>query len=381
MNPDDMTAEIEALQLFTDAPQFQNFGRMNEIVPSVEMPPSSTPIPWPAGPAVEAPDTYDFDGKQRSFEEFFQFTETTALLMLKEGKVVYERYALGAHPGLRWISMSAGKSFVSAMVGIAISEGHIGGVDDPISDYIRVNPGSAYDGVSIRNVLQMSSGARWTEEYDDPTSDVFQLSAAQTGYGSFEDVVAAMVRERNPGELSRYNSGDTQALGLLIRSATGQSVASYMQTKLCEPLGVTSPSYWLSDADGVEATYYGLNMTARDFARLGELYRNDGVFNGRQIVPSEWVRESLTADGPHLQPGKPLVGITYYPLGYGYQWWLPIGDRGEFTAIGVYNQFIYVDPITATVIVKLSANRRTGFIGDEGTPENLEFMRALARQN
>ena len=141
---------------------------------------------------------------------------------------------------------------------------------------------------------------------------------------------------------------------------TQQNLAQYMQSRLVEPLGFTNPSAWLVDPFGVELGFGGLAVTARDFARIGELYRNGGRVDGNQIVPEGWVSASVTASAPHLQPGKVVVGgVTAYE-GYGYQWWLPPGDRGEFSAVGVYNQFVYVDPTSGVTIVKLSANRTYG---------------------
>ena len=214
-----MITGFASLGLFTGASQVDNFCRMDELLPSVEMAASSQPRPWPAGERVEAPSTFGHFGHQKPFEDGFVETETAALLLLHRGRVRYERYALTGGPDVRWISMSVAKSFVSALVGIAIAEGHIGGVDDPISDYIDVRAGSAYDGVSIRHVLQMASGARWNEEYSDPDSDVRRLGAAMSGQGTLEEFVASMVREHAPGTVCRYNSGDTQALGLLLVEA------------------------------------------------------------------------------------------------------------------------------------------------------------------
>jgi CubicO group peptidase (beta-lactamase class C family) len=128
----------------------------------------------------------------------------------------------------------------------------------------------------------------------------------------------------------------------------------------------------------------GLNLTARDYAKLGELYRNGGLWQGQQIVPADWVRDSVTVAAPHLEPGRPLVGGHHVDLGYGYQWWVPAGDRGEFSAIGVYNQFVYIDPASSTTIVKLSANRRYGTSTEESTNremETLSFLRAIAHHD
>lgn len=374
-----------SLGLFTGVSQVDNFCRMAELLPSVEMAASSQPRPWPAGEQVEAPGTFNYFGHQKPFEDGFMETKTSALLLLHRGQVRYERYALTGGPDVRWISMSVSKSFVSALVGIAIAEGRIGGVDDPISDYINVADGSAYDGVSIRHVLQMASGARWNEEYSDPDSDVRRVTAAMSGHGTLEEVVASMVREHAPGTVCRYNSGDTQALGLLLIKATGRSLAEYMREKLVEPLGFTSPSSWLVDGAGTEAAYAFLTATARDFARLGELYRDDGRVGDVRVVPAAWVRESVEDSAPPFELIPSFEGRR--PMGYGYQWWIPMGDAGEttgeFSAMGVYNQLVYVDPSREVVVVKLSANRSYGTSpkeSDNRHAENMQMLRALARQ-
>jgi CubicO group peptidase (beta-lactamase class C family) len=373
-----------SLGLFTGVAQVDNFCRMADLMPSVEMAAAAQPRPWPTGEPVEAPDTFDHFGHQKPFEDGFTETETSALLLLHRGTVRYERYALTGGPDVRWISMSVAKSFVSALVGIAIGEGHIGGVDDAISDYIDVSPGSAYDGVSIRHVLQMASGARWEEDYSTPDSDALRLGAAMSGQGTLEEFVAWMVREHAPGTMCRYNSGDTQALGLLLIKATGRSLADYMQEKLVEPLGFTSSCSWLVDGAGTEAAFACLTATARDFARLGELYRNGGRVGGVQVVPEAWVRESVQPSAP---PFEPIPGFEDEPpIGYGYQWWIPKGPggehTGEFSGVGVYNQFVFVDPAREVVIVKLSANRAYGTSmaeSDNREAENIEMLRALAR--
>ena len=164
--------------------------------------------------------------------------------------------------------------------------------------------------------------------------------------------------------------------------ATNRSVSAYMSEKLIEPLGMTSPSAWLVDGTGREAAYFGLNMTARDFAKLGELYRCGGVWQGRQIVPADYVEGSLNVTSPHTSPGQVWVSDHQWDLGYGFQWWLPQVDPGEFSAIGIYNQLVYVHPPTGSVIVKLSANRTYGLSTDETTNrdlENVAFLRAIAR--
>jgi len=372
------------LGLFTGVEQHENFSRIDELVSSRAMAPSSNPRPWPGGNDVAVVETFEFEGAQSNTEQFLAETDTAALLVLHEGTMRHESYALTGGPDVRWISMSVAKSFTSALVGIALQEGMIGSIEEPISSYVSVEPGSAYDGVTIRSVLQMSSGARWHEDYSDPESDIVRLGEASAGAGGgLNAFVATMSCDVPPDTLCRYNSADTQALTALLRSATGQSLAAFMQSRLVEPLGFTSPGAWLVDPQGVELGFGGLALTARDYARIGELYRNGGRVDGQQVVAAEWVAASITASAPHLQSGRVLVGGHTTFEGYGYQWWLPPGDRGEFEAVGVYNQFVYVDPTSGVTIVKLSANRTYGMTEDE--PENREeettaFLRAVARQ-
>ncbi len=377
---DHTPSSLVELGLFTGIPQHDNFSRVPELLPTSKMSPSSAPYDWPATDPIELPEWYVLNGERRSVHDFLTQTDTAALLILHDGAIAHEWYGLTGGPNVPWISMSVAKSVISALVGIAVEDGHISSIDRPIGDYIRVTPGSAYDGVSIKDVLQMSSGARWNEDYNDAESDIFRLAAAMSEGGTLEEFVATMVRDNEPGNICRYNSGDTQALGALVVSATGRSTTDYMQEKLVEPLGISSPAYWLVDSTGMEVAFAGLVMTARDYAKFGELYRNGGRWRGQQVVPASWVEASLTADAAHLQPGRPIIGSHPLDLGYGYQWWLPAGDSGKFSAIGVYNQFVYVDPIKKTVIVKLSANRRYGTSDDESTNRELEtvaFLRAL----
>ena len=376
------TTPFDQLALFSGAPQHQNFGRFKDMAPTSAMAASTKPFHFPVGKSIDLPKNYSFEGQQKSVEEFFTETDTTALLVLKDGQMVLERYALTGGPDVHWISWSVSKSFVSALVGIAVHEGYIPNIEEAISDYIPVPKGSAYHGVSIKNVLQMSSGARWNEDYSDPSCDVFRLAAAMGGAMSLEEFVAGMATESAPGTVCRYNSGETQALGMLLAYATKRTLSDYMQEKLFEPLGMNAAGYWLVDKTGKEMSFAGLNLIARDFIKLGELYRIDGMWNGHQVVPSAWIKASITADAPHLVPGKPWLSDHTLPFGYGYQWWLPAGQDGEFTALGIYNQVVYADRSRGVVIYKQSANRAYGTSKDEATNreiETIEFVRAIAR--
>ncbi len=376
-------ASFDDIGIFTGAPQHEHLARIGELAPTRRMARSSAPQPWSVGAPIELPETYEFGGRARRADQFLAETDTVALLVLVDGEVRFERYFLTGGPQVRWLSFSMAKSFVSALVGIAVDEGHIGDIDEPISAYVPVDPGSAYDGVSIRAVLRMSSGSRWNEDYNDPASDIHQLTDALHGKrGGLDGFVARMVRESEPETVCRYNSGETQILGALVARATGRSLADYMRAKLVEPLGFESDGAWVTDMLGTEMAYAGLLLTARDFARLGELYRNGGLWRGRRILSEDWVRASTRVDAEIRRPGRPIVGDHGFDLGYGYQWWIPVGERGDYSAIGILNQFVHVDPVARTTIVKLSANRKYGTSTTESTnrdSENVEVLRAIAR--
>lgn len=367
-------------ELFSGAPQYERFDRMTEIFPHVTMSASPNPLRFPQDAPIALPETFLRDGVPRETARLLAETETAALLVLHRGAVRFERYWLTGGEKVRWASMSVAKSLISAAVGIAVREGAIGGIDEPITAYVPVLCGSAYDGVAIRHVLQMSSGAGWNEDYGHPDSDINRFLRAFAGGGAFAGFVASLRREKVPGTYNLYNSADTQALGMLLAAATGRTIRDYVEEKLWHPLGAESDACWLVDGDGMEMAFGGLTATARDYARLGELYRLGGRWQGRQLVPAEWVKSSVTPDAPHLMPGPRATSGSV--LGYGYQWWVMDGTEGEYSAIGVYNQFVYVNPARGVVIVKLSASRDYAAFGDESSwreMETMEFFRSIVR--
>lgn len=365
--------------LFTGAEQYENFNRMKALFPTGEMTPSDKVFQFGEGRQISLPISFEYNGESRSMQTFMQETDTSALLVLKDGDVVFEEYWLTGGRDVQWLSMSVAKSFVSAAVGIAISEGHIASIDEPVTQYVPSLIGSAYDGVRIKDVLQMSSGAAWNEDYNDPDSDINRFGRIFALGGSLNDFAATLTPDNEPGTFNRYNSTDTQVLGMLLVNATGRSITDYMAEKLWHPMGAESAAYWLLDDEDMEMAFAGLNATARDYAKIGELYRLGGRLNGQQIIPEAWVTASVTPDAPHLQPGKNNPASDF-ELGYGYQWWIPEGNEGEFSAIGVYNQFIFVNPMDGVVIVKLSANSDYGSTPDESSYrelETIEMFRAI----
>ncbi|MFT7685464.1 MAG: CubicO group peptidase (beta-lactamase class C family) [Candidatus Azotimanducaceae bacterium] len=364
--------------LFTGAEQFENFNRISELLPTSPLKSSSRPHQFSNGEVIELPGSFAYNGKRTQTEKFLDETDTSSVFVLSNGQVRYEAYQLTGGREVKWLSMSVAKSFISALVGIALDEGYIDSIEDPITKYDPSLLGSAYDNVRIKDILQMSSGARWNEDYSDQESDIARLGLTLATGGSFDEFSRTLVREKKPGTFNLYNSTDTQVLGQLLAKATGRSISNYMQEKLWEPLGMESDAYWIVDGKGMEMAFAGLNATARDYAKLGELYLNNGRWEDKQVVPEAWVRDSVVPGASHL-----TVEALGYGLGYGYQWWLMDGDEGEYSAIGVYNQFIYVNPTHNLVIVKLSANSDYASTNEEASfreLETIEFFRSIRDQ-
>jgi len=292
----------------------------------------------------------------------------TGIVVLKDGTVVHEDYFLGTLPEDRRISWSVAKSFLSALFGILLEEGAISDIDAPVTRYVPELAGSGYDGVSIRQVLQMSSGVRFNEDYFDFNSDINRMGRVLALGGSMDAFAKGITeRERPPGERWQYVSIDTHVLGMVIRGATGRSAVELMGERLLGPLGIESQAYYLTDGYGVAFVLGGLNMTTRDYARFGQLFLQDGQWEDRGIVPAEWVRESTA----------PSANTTGLNIQYGYQWWVPADARpGEFFARGIYGQYVYVDRQSGVVIAVNSADR--GFGAIHVFQENLEVFRRIA---
>ncbi len=357
--------------MFQGVDMTDEFSDMQSLFPSH---PVRTSNPTPLATATTEfalPPTYEYQGATRNLRDFLQETDTSGLIVLRDGQVIHEEYTLGSSPETRWISWSVAKSFISALVGIAIEDGLIESVRDPVTQYLPELKGSAYDGVAIEDILEMSSGARWDEGYGEWTSDISRYGMYMVMGRSQDEFAATLTRERPPGTFNHYNSTDSHVLGMLLVRATGKTLAAYTEEKLWQPLQMEHDAYWITDALGMELAAGGLNATLRDYARLGELYRNHGRWAGRQVVPEAWVTASTVPGKPHLKAGK-RAGSDMI-LGYGYQWWTPpTGNEGEYSAIGVYNQFVYVNPDKAVVIAKTSASRAYGV--DESTDRELETL-------
>ncbi len=358
--------------LFSDDHRPINFRTMDRFFPSA--PVEAGNDTWAFDDDLrELTETYTFEGETRDVAEFVERTETTSLIVAQGDTIRYESYFQGYDDTAQATSWSMAKSFVSALVGIAVDEGLIGSIDDPIGAYVPRLIGSAYEDVPIVDALTMSSGVAFSEDYDDPNADVNAIFVQMMGFQRpIDDYVASLEREREPGVYNEYASSDTHALAMVLEAVTGTPLAELVQEKLWEPLGMEGDAFWSTDRHGQAIGFCCLNAVPRDYLRFGTLYANEGRRDGRQVVPREWVVDSVSPTAAHLQPGD--NPDSFWALGYGYQWWIPEQPRGDFLAIGVWGQYIYVDPNRDVVIVKTS----TDYWFDENDHETIAVFRAIA---
>jgi CubicO group peptidase (beta-lactamase class C family) len=361
------------ITLFSESHRVENFRDMGRVFPARAVPRGETVWAFDHAPQP-LPETYAFGGQDRSLAAFLARTETTGLLVVHRGAITHEEYRLGADETSPFTSWSAAKSVLSALIGIAVEEGHIASIRDPIGQYVPALARSNYGPVSIEDALTMSSGVAFDEDYDNPLSDINMLVWRAMAMGQpAEQTLAGLGRLRDPGSFNDYISSDSMALGLVLEAATGVPVAEYLATRLWGPMGAEADASWSTDRTGREFAHCCLNATLRDYARFGRLYLDGGARAGQQIVPADWVRASVNPTAPHLQPGQnPASSWTF---GYGYQWWIPEDPQGDFAAIGVWGQYIHVDPARDVVIVKTSADP----LFDDNDHESIAAFRAIAR--
>ncbi|HSV52294.1 MAG TPA: serine hydrolase, partial [Burkholderiaceae bacterium] len=257
----------------------------------------------------------------------------------------------------RFLSASMAKSIVGLLVGVALEEGRIGSIDDLARQYVPALDGNPYGETSIKNLLQMSSGARFAEQYDgrDDLAALIRDTIEQQSTGAATVLLPYRERRVQAGSMFYYSSAETQALGLVLSAATGMSVAEYLSTRIWQPMGAEDNASYLVDAAGQEATFAFLHARLRDFGRLGMLVANQGRANGKQLVPAAWVRRATEAADPHVQP---FIASSYF--GYGYQFWTFPGNKRRFAFIGVRGQVIFVDSALGLVMVQTAVWKSAG---------------------
>ncbi len=282
--------------------------------------------------------------KEKALNDFMREQKTAGLLILQDGKIRLERYALGHSETNLWSSLSVAKSVTSTLVGAAIKDGYIKSVDDYVTEYIPDLKGSAYDKVTIRHLLTMTAGVRWNEKYSDPNSDIagFNSDSVDPGMNATVSYMRRLPAEAEPGSKWVYSTGETHLLGVVISSAAHQTLSHYLSSKIWIPYGMEQTANWTLDRTGQELAGCCLQMTLRDFARFGQFVLDKGRINGESIVPNDWFKTATHIQVP-LWPGG----------GYGYGWW--IFNSHSFEALGIYGQMIHIDPARHLVVAINSA--------------------------
>ena len=262
------------------------------------------------------------------------------LVVVHDGRIVLERYGLDFGPEGKWTSFSAAKSFTSTLLGAAVQDGLIDSLDDPVTRYLPDLAGSAYDGVSIRQLLTMSSGVEWNEDYADPQSDValFDKQEPEEGVDVTVSYLRKLPRAAEPGTRWHYNTGETNLIGVLVREVTGRPLAEYLSEKVWQPFGMEQDATWLLGTTGAEIAGCCIQASTRDMARFGLFAMGGGVAGGKRVVPEGWFAE---ASEPFFETGR-------FGRGYGYQWWTY--DDGAYAASGLFGQGIFIDPARNLVI-------------------------------
>ena len=343
--------------LFWSQPQRDAAFRAMDRIPLLAkwrtMQPGGTPRPLPVG----APLALGLD-----VDAYLQAQHAAALLIVQGGKLRLERYGLGFDGAGRWTSFSVAKSFTSTLVGAALKDGFIKSLDDRVTDYIPDMRGSAYDAVSVRQLLTMTSGVAWSEDYANPQSDVarFNNHQPEPGVDALVSYLRRLPRAAPAGERWNYSTGETNLVGILVSQASGKPLAQYLQEKVWQPAGMEQPGTWLLSKTGQEISGCCIQASARDFARFGQFI----LEGGGGILPADWLAQATRKQADIAVPGR----------GYGYQWWTY--DDGSYAARGIFGQGIFIDPARQLVIVS-AANWGGGARDPVAMPAREAFYRAV----
>ena len=311
------------------------FRTMDTIMPHAPVSRGATPVrALPAGTPLALDPT-----------AYMQAERVAGVLVLQDGRVRLEHYGLGIGPDSRWVSFSMTKSLTSTLVGTALKSGAIGSLEDPVTRYLPALSGGGYDGVTVRQLLTMTSGVRWNEDYFDANSDVarFLQEPSRSGEDPVVAYMSRLPRAHPPGAQWNYSTGETNLVGALVAAAEGRPLAELLSERIWSRAGMEADAVWALDQGGREIGGCCVSATLRDWGRIGLMALENGALGGERIVPDDWFAQAVTRQADTGEPGE----------GYGFQWWTQ--DDGVFAAYGIFGQTIRVDPERKLVIVLLSA--------------------------
>lgn len=332
---------------------FRAMDRLPVLAEAREALPAANPLPLPQGKPLTIPGIDAYMAGQRA----------AGIVIIQDGKIRFERYGFGFDAKGRWTSFSVAKSFTSTLVGAAIKDGYIKSLEDKVSTYIPGLRGSAYDDVSVRQLLTMSSGVRWNEDYEDPNADVARFNEAkpEAGMDATVSYMRKLPRAHPPGEVWHYNTGETNLIGVLVSSATKKPLTQYLQEKLWQPAGMEAKATWLLGPTGHEIAGCCIQAATRDYARFG-LFVLGG---GKDVVPDDWFAQATTKQKDIGEPGH----------GYGFQWWTY--DDGSVAAQGIFGQGIFIDP-KRNLVIASNANWTRATLGPEGEAREAFYRQVQA---
>jgi len=310
---------------------------------------------------------YQFRGNQFSPTDYMSRNPVTGLLIAKDDQILFERYQYARTDNDKFVSQSMVKSIIGLLLGIAVSEGAIRSVDDIPEAYVPGFSGTEYGRTPIRDLLHMSSGVDFGEERDGGRDlnllwNDMGIAFSNTGKGTVKSIVQFNRRIAPSGTRFHYASIEPDVLGMVLHSATNKSASDYLGEKMWKPIGAEADARWLVDAEGFEVAHFGFNAVLRDYARLGRLLAHDGAWEGKEIVPAQWMIDATTvrASDAYLLPGKATKRF-----GYGYLLWLFPGDRRQFALVGYKGQYVCVDPTSKLVMVQTAVEASSADANDE----------------
>jgi CubicO group peptidase (beta-lactamase class C family) len=332
-----------------------SFSQLDSILPYRRLGHAGTPRPLPAAPAE--PD-YTYTGG--TIDDFLARRRVTGLMVVKDGVVQLERYQYGRTPAHRLLSNSMGKSITSIAIGLALHEGRIRSLDDNAAVYVPELANSPYGETPIRALLRMSSGVLFSERYDG-ADDLSKYVRKQSRDGTIAALRSFDTRDIPVGERFQYASVETIVLGFVVKGATGQTLSDYVAERLWQPMGAEADATWILDPGGAEYAWGHFNATLRDWGRLAMLLADDGVRDGRPVIPHDYLREAtdFTRHPPAFTPG---AATPYF--GYGYQFWTFPGKSRRFALLGVFGQSIFVDPQLRLALVITAVQRDPTSVSD-----------------
>ncbi|WP_175772829.1 serine hydrolase domain-containing protein [Paraburkholderia phenazinium] len=361
------------LPLRRQAYQVGNYTHYDSFYPSNLIAKASSPSKLNrSGQALDF--TYSYQNQTFSLRDYLSRNPTTGLLIARDDTILFEQYQYERTDHDRLMSESMAKTFVSMLVGIALYEHKIRSIDDPAQAYVPELRGSEIGSVSIRALLHMASGIGFSQNYTDTDDNttLHRSLLSTKGPGPVAAVKQFNTRVAAPDTVFNYASLNTEVLGLIVSRATGTTLSDYLQTRIWQPMGAEADARWVTDNTGQEVASCCLNATLRDYARFGLLLAHGGAFNGKQIIPRQWILDAT-------KPAAPGSFLAFdkgrHPGGYGYQIWLMPGSRGAFALEGVYGQRIFVDPQSGLVLVHTAV--RTQATGAPGEAELRALWRGL----